>query len=115
MLREGEIETSSARRLLCSAAGLRDGVGGSGGEGEGGDGVVGGTGAGGEGAPGGGGESAGRKGGGKQQRATIKRGRFLGPSRAFAPLPDLVNVTDSRVFLLTAWGGITTLVALSSS
>ena len=95
---EEEVETSSARRLLCSVVNLGDplsGGGGGGGGGEGGD--I--TGVGGD--VGGRGEDEGDDGKGKGKRRTIKKGRFLGSSRAFAPPPEALNASDSRVFLLT--------------
>ena len=115
VLREGEIEASSARRLLCSAAVLRagGGLGGGGADGGGGGGagvndgssyrVKGVSGGGGDNGVGNNGDGGGDGGGvGDGKRRAIKRGRFLGPTRSFAPLPEgVLNSTDSRVFLLT--------------
>ena len=95
VLREGEIETSSARRLLCSAAPLRyeprgDASGASGaGIGGGASGAA--TDAGATAFPDG-------------LRRPVARGSFAGPSRAFDPPADRDpsrNATDARVFLLT--------------
>ena len=110
VLREGEIETSSARRLLCSAAPLRyepRGGAGAGGvrAGDAGDARA---------------ETRGARGMGggtskedftrvsfSTDRATdrpVPRGSFVGPARAFDPPSDrepFLNATDARVFLLT--------------
>jgi hypothetical protein len=91
---DGEVETSSARRLLCSVASLGDPSSDGGG---GRDGEIAGVG----GSDGGGGEEAGEDRKGKGKRRSIKKGRFLGSSRAFAPPPEALNASDSRVFLLT--------------
>ena len=89
VLREGEIETSSARRLLCSAEPLRRRDPSSASRGD--DGAA--------------SSDADRDAPGRPRRGEpIKRGRFLGAPRAFQPPPDrdpLLNATDARVFLLT--------------
>ena len=119
VLREGEIETSSARRLLCSAAPLRwegsvgvDGL--ESGLGSHGGGVHDGrvndeerTGSGDEDHDG-----AGRSNGNvhssltshAQKRTPVTRGQFVGPSKPFNVPNDrepYLNATDARVFLLT--------------
>ena len=89
VLREGEIETSSARRLLCSAEPLRrrDPASANGGDDRAAS------------------SDADRDAPARGRRGEpIKRGRFLGAPRAFQPPPDrepLLNATDARVFLLT--------------
>ena len=84
VLREGEIETSSARRLLCSAAPLRVGDGHE-------LGVL---------------SSLGET--NANERSThsraVPRGQFIGPTKAFTVPNDraaFLNASDARVFLLT--------------
>ena len=115
VLREGEIETSSARRLLCSAAPLRyDAEAGAGAGGAAETRGAGGFSSSSSSAGGGGDDGRGAStsssvgsasGGARPTLAPIKRGRFLGPSRAFAPPEDPallgLNATDARVFLAT--------------
>ena len=132
VLREGEIETSSARRLLCSAAPLRyepRGGSGAGGARAGGAGDARGVGSAAE--TRGGGWEDGSGGGASREDATIvlgsndndasfarrfddrpvPRGSFAGPARAFDPPSDrepFLNATDARVFLLTGVSALRT-------
>ena len=121
VLREGEIETSSARRLLCSAAPLRYEPRGGSGAGGARAGGAGDARAGGSAAEtrGGSGSGGGASGGEDATIASasndasfarrfddrpVPRGSFAGPARAFDPPSDrepFLNATDARVFLLT--------------
>ena len=106
VLREGEIETSSARRLLCSAAPLRykprGGAGASGASGARAEGLA--EELADERARGASGDGATGDVFSDRRDRPVARGSFAGPARAFDPPADrepFLNATDARVFLLT--------------